>query len=181
MSTCVDRVLMPCIARHKSIPCEFSTNKFVPNFSEHAYATEKAMITIPETIKAERLLALAAFLETVPADNFELCIYQSDKGTEEWVNDLKRHACGTTACAIGYMPLVDPENWSYQPHKLWPEFQGSTASDDYAEYFGLDEELYCYLFTAHAGYHTKQDVIDRLKLFANTPPGGTLDLPSCMA
>jgi hypothetical protein len=132
------------------------------------------MPRIPETIERERLLSLAHFLKTVPDANFDLTAYQSSYGSDRWINELKAHACGTAACAVGYMPFIDPVNWKYDLHYRRPLVNGSSQLDQYLDYFGVSEELYFFLFTPDIGYSSRSQVIDRLILVAGSPAGSRI-------
>lgn len=79
-----------------------------------------------EQIHADRLLKLADFLDTkVREENFNMQTYVSSleftTHTENGRAALKRVLgkqlphCGTIACALGYCPIVFPDEWDYSP------------------------------------------------------------------
>lgn len=93
-----------------------------------------------------RLLKLANFLSALPRRSFDF---------SKWVAETEKRNgthCGTTCCAVGWMPRVDARNWrwekrstlGFQPalctgSKQWP-------TDDAAKYFGISLTEASYLF-----------------------------------
>lgn len=120
-------------------------------------------------LKKDRLTALANFLDTVPDGNFNIHIFQSGRGTDEFVQGLIEHKCGYTACAIGYMPFVDPKNWSYVSRSSWPVckiLDGSylCTDDAYCAYFGMSQDEFAEVFIPRVGESPERvHVVDFLR------------------
>lgn len=103
-------------------------------------------------VHAERLLTLAWFLRTqVEPEHFDLAMYMSvpSKTFEDWsTQDLIDPQCGTTACAIGWCPVVFPnacriiEFYSY---------------DMSTRFFGIDNDEWNRLFSADHARTPKQE------------------------
>lgn len=123
-------------------------------------------------MKVRRLQKLAKFLEEHDFNDPDAGF---DFGT--WVKgESSKHPCGTTACAIGWMPVVDPENWKYikskkdedMHHWALPVLKGIVdfkyKPDNICrisftcphinvsayQYFGIDEVEFSHLFKPNA-------------------------------
>jgi hypothetical protein len=64
---------------------------------------------------ADRLLTLAYFLKTqVKPGEFSMISWIGGAAGKVGYNQLREehvHNCGTTACAVGYCPIVFPDDW----------------------------------------------------------------------
>lgn len=87
----------------------------------------------------ERLITLREFLKTLKQEQFEYnAIVSKAEGN-----------CGTTCCAIGWMPKIDPENFQWFRHHLKGPlnvcmkgkggfyYTNSATEQDAAEYFDI--------------------------------------------
>lgn len=82
-------------------------------------------------VGAKRLLKLADFLEKLHPSKFNL---------NEWVagikpklmaeNPLKKGDCGTTACAVGWLPALFPKSWGWTKPKAFYDSFGNPANAD---------------------------------------------------
>lgn len=74
-------------------------------------------------MNAERLLKMAGFLEALPAHKFDFGMYVTlgTKTPAEALADPEGH-CGTTACAVGWMPAIFPDayKWGVIRDELMP-------------------------------------------------------------
>lgn len=132
---------------------------------------------VTEELRKDRIEKLASFLETVPDESFDLDFYQAirgryAKGDPAFCNALALHKCGTTACAVGWMPHVDPEHWSYVPEYVTPVVDGDSCVFAKEEYFGMTGHQYSSCFYPREGYTSRQEVIAFLRLIVDTPVGG---------
>ena len=106
----------------------------------------------------ERLLDLAEKLKTVPRHKFNLhhfvkrCVYPEELSTKE---QLLKLDCGTTACAVGYLPIFYPDVFEYLDVHICYITEDitidcsdffNTSSICSADYFSLNEEQWYYLF-----------------------------------
>lgn len=71
-----------------------------------------------DEIQAGRLLTLAWFLKTqVPRRHFDMASFYDDpEGESDRVGceNLSRHKCGTSACALGWAPVALPDDFRMQ-------------------------------------------------------------------
>lgn len=82
-------------------------------------------------VGARRLLKLAGFLETLHHSKFNL---------NEWVAGIKtklmseaptkKGDCGTTACAVGWLPAIFPKSWGWTKPKAFYDSFGNPANAD---------------------------------------------------
>jgi hypothetical protein len=103
-------------------------------------------------IHKERLLKLAAFLRTVPPEKFDLSSFISDIHYDE-----QGPACGTTACAIGWCPVVFPNDCRVELGDEWPSIRFTGESYDWTDweddfdapgqkFFGVNDSEWDHLF-----------------------------------
>lgn len=100
---------------------------------------------------ASRLLTLAWFLRTqVDAAEFDMTRWVH--GDPERLFD--EHTCGTTACAIGYCPVVFPKQWKYDGSCMPVVIERDSSGRGYeeSEFFGVNGAEWLNLF---GGYHTR--------------------------
>ena len=140
-----------------------------------------------DIIYKERLLKLADFLETrVPEANFDLSRFaesNNDNSIEEqssFEKDLLEGKCGAVACAIGWCPIVFPEDFMYI-NDLWhmPDIVhiGSSYKNFSAarEFFNLHGNEVSFLFDWE-GWELKEndpsptpkEVAERIRYFVNS-------------
>jgi hypothetical protein len=124
----------------------------------------------------ERLLKLAGFIKKVKPKLFDLYSiigYESASGPD--FEGLKKqiHTCGTTACAVGYVPVVFPRSYKYD--KTSEIVCIKDATNDYwpsiGKFFGLDKLEMDYLFqTTDYPYDNRgpKDVAKRIEHFVKT-------------
>ena len=112
-------------------------------------------------IQKKRLLKLADFLDQLPPQKFDFdtIAVEGEKPHKEALKARTEH-CGTTACAVGWMPAVFPRltRWTRQP--LWggcmhiqvaPAGHGRARNFKVAEQvFGLTEQEADWLFMPDA-------------------------------
>lgn len=144
-----------------------------------------------------RLLKLADFLENhVSSRNFDLATFTSwqeslqskycDKEEGNWstyynlnsnklLNGLKQKTCGTTACALGWAPVIFNRSLKYDEDGT-PIFRNNKLGYDVhnvcVDFFGLDkeneQEHFEYLFTPEAyrkGRRGPKSVARRIKQY----------------
>lgn len=128
-------------------------------------------------MRADRLIKLADFLETVNDKHFDLdyIVINSEDLCEVKKDVTKQYDCGFAACAIGWMPAVFPRDCKWQDSTVL----GRSGSEDFvfaAEFFEINEHQASFLFDPYyynGGYSTKKIpksfVINRLRRFANHP------------
>lgn len=113
------------------------------------------------SIGKTRLVKVIKFLRTMPAEKFDYR-YVVVKGGRELLEALAagHERCGTTGCALGWLPAIFPEFWEYydrnwidekSPYRIITRlkrplsaFSVSSANDtfeDAAQFFGLDGEV----------------------------------------
>lgn len=105
-------------------------------------------------VHKERLLKLATFLRTVDYRLFDLDTYISDNSdtisySRNITDGLKKldHKCGTTACAIGFCPVVFPKSFQYTNRFLKYNHENpNNVGHIGREFFGLNECQYEFLF-----------------------------------
>lgn len=103
-------------------------------------------------VHKRRLLKLAAFLDTLPRAKFDFSIIARQDGLP-FLKALKAgdKACGTVACAVGWMPAVFPRAFRWDTGgTVYPKnLSGVTGLDLYAagQFFGLPDNDINYLFT----------------------------------
>lgn len=114
----------------------------------------------------KRLLKLAVFLDKVPPKAFDLNsfirIYRydsnfnptfaEDKTIKEVLTGIlnkdERFDCGSTACAVGYMPIVFPDKFDYDGNSII-EIGGNNTINNFKntmKYLGLNMPEMEYLF-----------------------------------
>src|SRR3990167_4454422 len=109
-----------------------------------------------------RLLKLAAFLEKLPAEKFDI---------SNWITKLgNKNGCGTVACAVGWCPKIFPTNVKlltrvvhFKCNKESPYgFSGP------AEFFGISVEQSFELFSEDSyqqdRFATPKDVAGKIRL-----------------
>lgn len=90
--------------------------------------------------QASRLLTLAWFLKTeVPACQFNLNAFVRG-------DYRKLGECGTQACALGWCPVVFPQDWGFDVFGLPYLGNSDPFSERVARYFGLSDTEMTYLF-----------------------------------
>ena len=76
-------------------------------------------------MRADRLLKLADFLDTVDEKKFNYCVwgqidamgeFEPVEGTSITTEELLKVNCNTSACALGWCPTVWPEEWTNAVH-----------------------------------------------------------------
>ena len=112
-----------------------------------------------------RLRVLSAFLLTVPEENFHLNSWASAENT---LQELEQHACGTTACAVGWAATI-PEfkalglELHIHPEVSYPSFSGFEGMFAAQKFFGIPVETCDYLFLASRYFYgTTQNVSKRI-------------------
>lgn len=110
-------------------------------------------------VQARRLLKLADFLTALPKQKFDFAVVAHEYG-KPMIEALKagKTRCGTTACAIGWMPAVFPRQLMWlrgnplgEERSLHVDFKvngkGKYSSFEVAEsFFGIDGVESRYLF-----------------------------------
>lgn len=114
------------------------------------------------SVHEKRLLKLAAFLrERVPRKKFDFNHIMREGANPPQVAILKTEDCGTTGCAVGWMPVCFPRDFAWNP---WVGNQlevvnKKTHKDDLdaaQEWFGLTLNETMYLFYPE-GYYEVYD------------------------
>lgn len=117
---------------------------------------------------ASRLLTLAYFLKTKVADEaFDMCSILAHKDRFRYFQILPdpnklflNHTCGTTACALGYTPVVFPDRFKYEEDLSTPSlvFQakkhGKKCYSDIlsaSTFFGMSRDEVLNMF--YSGFH----------------------------
>lgn len=112
----------------------------------------------------ERLKKLADFLEFDPRvkGHFNLMTYVNiEEGNPAQLGD-----CGTTACALGWMPFIFPEDWCYSRHwtpMLKTSERPVLVFDDTVEFFlpsSDGEETWLHDLFYSTGYPNNADLND---------------------
>jgi hypothetical protein len=95
--------------------------------------------TVP--LGRQRLLNLIEFLRTFKPSQFD---YRSFVSAYEEKDDGAE--CDTICCAVGWLPAIDPVNWSWNHRTVF--YQGSCANiiSHLMDYFQLDETDIEYIF-----------------------------------
>lgn len=117
------------------------------------------------------------YIKTIPEENFRMDIIikqpekygalHRDAGT--LLKDMREHKCGSGGCAIGYLPVIFPENFTY--FWEWNRFVVVNTSGenhcefDYGEMFGLDIDDVDYLFFYDSENRTKEEQIFVMEKF----------------
>lgn len=105
-------------------------------------------------VQARRLLKLAEFLREVPKEKFDFGILAFQNG-KPMLEALKagKTACGTVACAIGWMPAVFPRSLVWKKvwaggHGLQVRLKGRPYTDFNAAevFFGITHDQSSWLF-----------------------------------
>ncbi len=99
-------------------------------------------------MKKERLLKLADHLESGKLGHRFFRFRNLNQGP------FDSNGCGTSGCALGEMPFVDPENWNFNvdftiPAPALRESIGGVL-DDAAKYFDITMSACSHLFYPHA-------------------------------
>lgn len=112
----------------------------------------------------ERLLKMADFLEGLPTALFDLNQWLRACGAPEWDKMAKLEECGTTACVVGWMPRIFPNELSYKKDGLCETFTGDTIAhapcdlinefedrdddgwEDVQDFLGIREDQFEFLF-----------------------------------
>lgn len=127
----------------------------------------------------DRLLKLATFLENVPRRKFNLSWFIDTKYDVLPSQDyLKEGFCGTTACAVGYCPVVFPRLFSYKKDRNRvgtdnyeivlsrnQDIKGFTAAQ---EVFGISLDDLLYMFDPDSYNHRQRgpkSVARRIRTF----------------
>lgn len=120
--------------------------------------------------QAGRLLTLAYFLKTrVPPNKFDMGCYETSEYCEpEKISaELMNRRCGTSACAIGWCPIVFPSEFTYYYGSISAikESVGDSLQDE-CNFFGLVRGEWGYLFGGDNERTPKQeaDVIEEFVL-----------------
>ncbi len=80
-------------------------------------------------IGAGRLLKLADFLDMVHPSKFNLNEWVSGRKPDQMSEaPTKKGDCGTTACAVGWLPVLFPKSWSWRTPKAWYDSFGNMAN-----------------------------------------------------
>lgn len=125
-----------------------------------------------------RLRRLADFLDTLPVEKFNFNNFLSVRGLPPaQALAAGSNKCGTTACAIGWLPAIDPENWAWDDQLIWPDIWELNYKPDphaglfdaAAQYFEITTEESLHLFDpvdSHLGPSaTPIDVADHIRTF----------------
>lgn len=134
------------------------------------------------SVGKKRLLKLADFLETLPKKKFDLNVYVGDIKDGQAPN--KQYDCGTTACAIGWCPVVFSrsgvhyqEQYDYGGRLIdmdvvFPTNDGDLQNDMGAEkFFDLTEGELNYLFMPNSymvGRRGPKSVANRIRQVVET-------------
>ncbi len=117
----------------------------------------------------ERITRLANFLvDAVPEKHFSLSTWRSGRCKED--EDLLKHTCGTTGCAVGWaVVLPDFKEAGLTSIAGFPMFQGVAGWEAVQRFFGLSYEEAVALFSCdtYAGDVGPIDVADRMLWFIN--------------
>lgn len=82
-------------------------------------------------IGARRLLKLADFLEKLHHSKFNLNEWVSGKKPKLMSEDpTKKGDCGTTACAVGWLPAIFPKSWGWRKPKTHYDSFGNPTNAD---------------------------------------------------
>jgi hypothetical protein len=104
-------------------------------------------------MNSERLLKMAAFLEALPPHKFgfQNYVYLGSKSPAEALAAPDEH-CGTTACAVGWMPAIFPEDFKWVENCSYPTIHIAAKADYewkakkvYA-FLGLNSDQFDFLF-----------------------------------
>lgn len=115
-------------------------------------------------MNVERLLDLAEKLKTVKPSTFNLVSYfhKYDYMNKAPIDIQLHNDCGTTACAVGYLPVFYPDIFEYSCTgiKFKADFDNLSDKNDSAEcseqYFDINEDQWEYLFE-YASYRVHND------------------------
>lgn len=100
----------------------------------------------------ERLIKIAEFLENLPEHKFDFSAYVilGSKQPLEALCSLEEH-CGTTACAIGWLPAIFPESFKWV--KDWSDELSPALvendewnENDIRDFLEIDQRNYDFLF-----------------------------------
>lgn len=108
---------------------------------------------------ADRLLTLAWFLKTqVKPSEFDMGSWV--KGDSK--NLFREHTCGTTACAVGYCPVVFPRQWkydgAYKPMVIRQDPYFESGYEE-SEFFGVNGPEWIHLFGCYRKRTPKQEAL----------------------
>jgi hypothetical protein len=106
-----------------------------------------------EDIHLDRRTKLAAFLRTLPAEEWDYSTFVSRYSPQE------KHPCGTCCCAAGWLPKILPNDWRWVESgcTLVPMRIGGRGGpnelrlvdmEDVAEFLGIDELAAEEIFTS---------------------------------
>lgn len=121
--------------------------------------------------QASRLLTLAYFLKTqVPKENFDMetVIHQTDESIPP-EKQLQEGFCGTTACAMGWCPIVFPKDWRYTMRHSILSLRGPSNAyweHEAESYFGLTDYEVIFLFGGEKQRTPKQEAREIEKMVA---------------
>lgn len=101
------------------------------------------------TLYKERFKKVIDFLKVLPKEQFNI---------DSWVSKseydiIKRKTCGTVCCAAGWLPKIDPKNWTwywildrYIPRLKNTDYCFHTSYNDLEKYFNIDRKTLIYIF-----------------------------------
>lgn len=106
-------------------------------------------------VQRKRLKRYVAYLRNLKPTHFDMTAWcmdrntKKEKTTEELVCALKE-GCGTTACAVGHLPLFNPRVFQFVMENRDSDFKrieydvkniqtGRTNTEGFVDYFGVSE------------------------------------------
>ena len=122
----------------------------------------------------QRLLFLAAFLDTVNEDRFNLETWRRGEYVHVITDEVLLHDCGTTACAVGWAcSLPEFRELGLGFHEYYPTLETDDLGrlhtwDAVERFFDLDsaESSYLFIYTQYSSTNSApRDVADRIREF----------------